>query len=164
MADEEPKPGGSNKLLIVVIALLLVLLLAAGGGVAYFMFLKPAPSAADAAPGGAKPDAAAGEMAVEGQAAELDPFIVNLASSGVDRYLKAVIVLQLSSPAVAAEIDKRKPQIKDSIITVLSSKTPEEVLSIQGKYDLKLELVKRINSLLSQGVVREMYFTEFVVQ
>lgn len=163
MADEEEGKKGGSKLLIIIIAVLVVLLIAAGGAAFYFMTKQP--DAVDAA--GAADNAAAQaakEAAAMGVTVELDPFVVNLSSQGIDRYLKAVIVLQLSSATAQEEIDKKKPQIKDSIITVLSSKSPEEVLSIQGKYDLKLELVKRINSMLSQGVVREMFFTEFVVQ
>ncbi len=163
MADEEEAKKGGSKLLIIIIAVLVVLLIAAGGGMFYFMTQKPT-AAAGTSDGGA--DAAPKEdpTAAMGVTVELDPFVVNLSSQGIDRYLKAVIVLQLSSATAQEEIAAKNPQIKDSIITVLSSKTPEEVLSIQGKYDLKLELVKRINSMLSKGVVREMFFTEFVVQ
>ncbi|MBF0169735.1 MAG: flagellar basal body-associated FliL family protein [Nitrospinae bacterium] len=164
MADAEEGKKGGSKLLVIIIAVLVVLLLAAGGGMFYFMNQKPAEPAEGAVPVEDEAAKAAAEAAAMGVTVELDPFVVNLSSEGVDRYLKAVIVLQLSSAPAQEEIAKRGPQIKDSIITVLSSKSPEEVLSIQGKYDLKLELVKRINSMLSTGVVREMFFTEFVVQ
>jgi flagellar FliL protein len=73
-------------------------------------------------------------------------------------------VVQLSTDQVIEELTNRKPQIKDAVITVLSSKTPDEILTIQGKYDMKVEIVKRINSLLTTGVVRELYLVEFVIQ
>ena len=171
MADEsEEEKKGSNKLLIIILIAVIVLLLGAGG--AYFMLAggdsKPA---AEGEAGGeegaetAEDGAAPFDPTSLGEIIELDPFVINLSSEGgSERYLKAVMVLQVSSPKVSEEVTKRAPQIKDSIITVLSSKTPEEALSIQGKYDLKVELIRRINEVLTSGVVRELYFTEFVIQ
>ena len=94
---------------------------------------------------------------------QLDPFVVNL-SGNANRYLKVVVVLQLSTPELADEVSNRSPQIKDSVITVLSSKSAEEILTVQGKYDLKVDLIRRINANLTIGVVRELFFTQFVVQ
>lgn len=153
--------GGGGKMKIIIIALLVLII--AGGAAAYFLLLKGDGTE------GAKP---ADEVAVEdtaqndsslGVTHELDPFIVNLAGDA-NRYLKVVVVLQLSTEGVAEEIKNRGPQIKDSVITVLSSKTPEEILTVQGKYDLKMELIKRVNAIVSTGVVRDLFFTEFVVQ
>ncbi len=155
-------PGGGGKMKIIII--LLLVLVIAGGGAAYFFLLKGGGTeASKPVDQVAEEEAAAQNDFSLGVTHELDPFIVNLAGD-MNRYLKVVVVLQLSTEGVAEEIKNRGPQIKDSVITVLSSKTPEEILTVQGKYDLKMELIKRVNAIVSTGVVRDLFFTEFVVQ
>lgn len=172
MADEEaspegasaPEKKGSSKLIIIIAVV--VLLAGGGGGAAWFFLSKPAPEDGKKVEDTKTAEEEAKELAMQtslGVTHELDPFIVNL-SGDLNRYLKAIIVLQLSNEELSTEIDNRKPQIKDSVINVLSSKEPDEILNIQGKYDLKIELIKRINANVSTGVVRDIFFTEFVVQ
>ena len=53
----------------------------------------------------------------------LDPFIVNLADPVGNRYLRVKLALDLGSPALQAEVEQRIPQLRDSILILLSSKT-----------------------------------------
>jgi flagellar FliL protein len=176
MAEEEAAGGdhgggGKKKSpLLIIIVLVLVLLLVGGGAAVYFLVLKkPAAEGEHAAAeggghGGGKSGEKGGKSATSlGETVELPPFIVNLAGEG-GRYIKVVVVLQVAPVAAKEELASRSPQIKDSVISVLSSKTPDEVLTPEGKLELKLEMVKRINQSLTSGVVTEMFFTEFVVQ
>lgn len=164
-AVAETPPKGNSKLLIIIVAL--VLALGVGGGAAYFFLIMPKAAedggkAGNSGKGGA-PEEEEVDIASLGTVTELPSFIVNL-SGGTGRYLKVTIVLKLSAERVTEEIKNREPQIKDAVITVLSSKSPEEILSVQGKYDLKGEIIKRINTFLATGVVKELFFVEFVVQ
>ena len=56
------------------------------------------------------------------------------------------------------------PQLRDGILLLLSSKSMEEIQGIEGKIALRSELVMRVNQILKQGKVRNLYFTEFVIQ
>lgn len=166
MADEEAAGGGKKKSpLLIIIGLLLVLLLAGGGAAVYFLVLKkPAADTEHAATEGGGKEGKGGKSPTSlGETVELPPFIVNLSGEG-GRYIKVVAVMQVSSAAAKEELANRSPQVKDAVISVLSSKTTDEVLTPEGKLELKLELVKRINQSLTSGVVTEMFFTEFVVQ
>ena len=60
----------------------------------------------------------------------------------------------------------KEPMIRDAIIRVLSSKKVEQVLAVEGKEELKEELVEAINEAtgLDEQVVVGIYFTEFIVQ
>lgn len=163
-AGGEAAPKGKSKVLIIIIALLLALV--AGGGAAVYFVVLPKMAGGEKAGDDGKQSAEKEvdvDVASLGTTTELPSFIVNL-SGGTGRYLKATIVLKLSGEGVTTEIRNREPQIKDAVITVLSSKTPEEILSIQGKYNLKGEIIKRINVFLATGVVKELFFVEFVVQ
>jgi Flagellar basal body-associated protein len=61
-------------------------------------------------------------------------------------------------------VEKRLPIIKDAIIDVISSKTSDFVRTPEGREALRLELIRRLNIILVEGGVRNIYFTEFVVQ
>ena len=94
----------------------------------------------------------------------LDSFIVNIGDRDRDRYLKLKAELELSTEAVAQELEQRLPQIRDLIISLLGSKSFDEIRSIEGKDLLREEVLQRINALLMTGKARSVFFTEFVVQ
>ena len=94
----------------------------------------------------------------------LDPFIVNLAKSGGNRFLKVTVSLEMSSPDVRFELNKNIKKITDSILLLLSTKVFKDVYSVQGKFTLKSEITTRVNQFLTKGVVKGAYFTEFIIQ
>ena len=61
-------------------------------------------------------------------------------------------------------VETHKPQLKDTVLLLLSSHSFEEIRSVEGKIELKQALLSRINQVLGGGVVHRIYFTEFVVQ
>ena len=93
-----------------------------------------------------------------------EPFVVNIADRDRDRFLKFKTELELSDDKVAAELDQRLPQIRDLIISLVGSKSFEEVRTIEGKNFLREEILLRVNSLLVTGKAKRVFFTEFVVQ
>ena len=95
---------------------------------------------------------------------DLDPFIVNLADVPESRYLKLTVKLELDRPEIAAELSTRIPQVRDTILILLSSKDTAGLRNPQGKFQLRDELTQRVNALLPKSGVRSAYFTEFVVQ
>ena len=94
----------------------------------------------------------------------LDPFIVNLAKSGGNRFLKVTVSLEMSSPDVSFELKKNIKKITDSILLLLSTKVFKDVYSVQGKFTLKSEITTRVNQFLTKGVIKGAYFTEFIIQ
>jgi len=94
----------------------------------------------------------------------LDPFIVNLAKSGGNRFLKMTVSLEMSSPKVRLGLKKNIQKITDSILLLLSTKVFEDVYSVQGKFTLKGEITTRVNQFLTTGQVKGAYFTEFIIQ
>ena len=94
----------------------------------------------------------------------LDPFIVNLAKSGGNRFLKVTVSLEMSSPEVRLGLKTSIQKITDSILLLLSTKIFKDVYSIQGKFTLKGEITTRVNQFLTEGQVKGAYFTEFIIQ
>jgi len=94
----------------------------------------------------------------------MEPFVVNLADSTGDRYLKAVIQIEVSDQENTATLDQLKPKFRDSILDILSSKSYKELMEVSGKQRLREDIAFKLNSLLSKGRIMRVYFTEFVIQ
>lgn len=94
----------------------------------------------------------------------MEPFTVNLADQGRARYIKLVLQAEMETQAAADQLEGVKPKVRDSVLMLLSSKTAAEVTSVEGKETLRNEIIRRLNSFVTQGKVTEVYFTEFVVQ
>lgn len=97
-----------------------------------------------------------------GQVIPLEKFIVNLAGSKGRKVASVSMELEVKGAAVQEEIDKRKAQLRDIIIIILSSKTYEEVSTREGKDNIRNEIKDTINSFLVKGKIGQVYFTEFI--
>src|SRR5690606_9351791 len=98
-----------------------------------------------------------------GKVVPMETFLVNLAGSRGGKLAKITMELEVSSADVMGEIDRRKPQIRDIIIILLSSKNYEQVSSREGKDFLREEIRDRVNSFLTKGKINKVYFTEFLL-
>jgi flagellar FliL protein len=157
----------SNKILILLIGFLMVLMLGLGGGL-FLMWNKLSTinvqAKADAAGEPDEPDQEAILEQPLGTIYALDTFIVNLADTGGNRYLRITMDLELGIPELESELDKRLPQIRDSILMILPSKRFEDISPVAGKIALRDEILKTLNGFLIQGEITTIYFKEFVVQ
>ncbi len=94
----------------------------------------------------------------------LEPFTANLApGDGPRRFIRISLVLKFNKEAKKEEVDARKPQISDTIISMLNAKKPEELLKKEGKDYLKEELKSSINSFLVDGQVVDIYYVGFQI-
>lgn len=154
---KEPEKKGSPLKLIIIIVVVVVLL--AGGGLGAYFFLS-------------RPKAQSEEPAVQKESSKfvvfwpMDPFIVNLADTESERYLKVVMQLELSDQLLVDEMKKVNPKLRDAILELLSSKAYKDVMDPAGKQRLRDEIVMRMNMTVDspKGKVLKVYFTEFVVQ
>ncbi len=162
--ETQEKKSGGSKLLLIIIIVLLLLLLIIGGLVAYFLLSGNSNQQQAQQPQKIEKKHKEAALAQIGPIYPLDPFTVNLVSSNADRYLKCKIDLELDSPNLQKEIDKKLPAIRDMIIQILSSKTVEEIQTARGKEKLKEEIKRKLNSILTTGEIRHIYFTQFVIQ
>ncbi len=178
MAEEnnpgQVPPSSKNPLLTI----LMIVNIVAMGTVAYFQWrfmdmeskrpelttlLKESNSSS-----GASEDAAGEQKKVETVKQDnlltLDNFTVNLAQGdGPRRYVRLDAVLKMSDDAQNAEFVARKPQIRDTIISILNTKRPEDLLKKEGKSFLKEEIKASINSFLIDGKVEDIYYISFQI-
>jgi flagellar FliL protein len=169
-ADVPEKKGWRGKLWI----LIAVLALAAAGEAGrrtwlYFQAAKSVKAAGEAGKSGAGSSAGAhsGKAEQAKVAAGLDPFLVNLADPQAARFVK--VTFQLGLTGESEEFSKNPVAIaaaRDAIISLLSAKTSEQILTVEGKNKLREEVRDRVNSVLgaSRAKVQSVYIVEFVVQ
>jgi len=156
---QQSEADGSKKKLIIIIAAVVVLLIGVGVGV--FMFMGGEEEKMSLEQEQAALEKKANQV---GPMVNIDTFIVNILDDEESRYLKAAVTLELNSPEAAAEVTERMPQVKDAILLLVGNKTFSELQDLQGKIQLRAELINRINSVLVNGKVKRIYFTDFVVQ
>lgn len=155
-ADAE-RPKKSFKLWIVIGAVVLLLIV---GGFGFWAF----PRFKAAGSSSLKPGQTSKLEHVKATM-PLDPFLVNLADTDASRFVKTTFQLGL-----AEEIEEESknfisiPAMRDSIITLLSSKTAEQILTPEGKDRLREEIRSRVNALSPEIKVVEVYIVDFVVQ
>ncbi|MDF1879316.1 flagellar basal body-associated protein FliL [Sulfurimonas sp. SAG-AH-194-C20] len=94
----------------------------------------------------------------------LDNFTVNLKSDAGRRYLKVTMSLELEGEELSLELDAKSPVLRDRIIRILTSKTLEEISSKKGKQKVSQQIMDTLNDMISDGDIRGIYFTEFVIQ
>ena len=94
----------------------------------------------------------------------MEPFIVNLRDNNGERYLKVVLQLEVSQPAVVSELELLKPKLRDSTLDLLGAKSYQELQDLSGKQKLRDDIMIRLNSFLTSGKIVRIYFTEFVIQ
>jgi flagellar FliL protein len=94
----------------------------------------------------------------------LDPFIVNIYDGQELRYLRIRIEMEVAGEEVKNQMKAQDAPIRDGILTLLTSKTWQDLQSPQGKEQLKQQIMAAVSKIAAQGSVKQVYFTDFVVQ
>jgi len=151
-----------SKTVLIIVALVLILFMGMMGAGFFILWTKISQMPQHGAMYGQMP-AEESESGM-GPLYELDTMIVNLADQGGKRYLRITMALEVRDPDVVANIEKRLPQVRDAVLSILPTKKYDDVSTTDGKIALRTEIMEKINELLSKGSVKNIYFTEFVVQ
>lgn len=115
---------------------------------------------------GEKKDEKGGATAPDGagELVSIPPLLVNLAEPQGRRYLKLALDIEVKDKAAADQLNKSMPKVKDSLLLLLSSKTYEDLGSLENKILLKKEIVERLTLVLGEQKVLRVYITEIVIQ
>ena len=161
-ADEGQEAPKKSKLVFFIILGMTILLLGGGGFFAYTKWMAPKPTAVEEGKE-EHGEKGAPEKAI-GEILPLDPFVVNLADPSGKRYLKLKVELELESLAAVEKAKQVAPKLRDMVIMMLTSLSFEEVMTPEGKIRIRDELLERFNQVMRPDRIKNIYFTEFVVQ
>lgn len=152
---------GSFQKILVIVNLVVVL---AGVGLVYYshQVIKPEPTNQAAEEASLKSSAMEQSQI---QAVPMKKFVVNLYSRGTRlRYLDVEMNI-LPFHNDQKELIKASEYIfKDVLIEIASQLAPEELDTLSGKILLENKIKKQVNAKLGQPVVKQIYFSGFVVQ
>ena len=101
-----------------------------------------------------------------------DPFVVNLADPGLAAFTKLSVSLkvdvgtpvEVGEGADAAPALEEQPEARDAVISVVGSKTSDEVKSTEGRERMKDEIIEEITQAAPRTIVLEVFFTDFAIQ
>lgn len=93
----------------------------------------------------------------------LPPFTVNLAGNP-RRLVRVEMTLEMLDEEGFEEVVQLNPAARDAIVRILNAKEFRDVETIQGKLFLKDQIAVTLNQHLKTGVVKDIFFSDFVVQ
>jgi flagellar FliL protein len=117
----------------------------------------------------------------EGVMVDMSTKIINLVDPGGRKYIRVTIVVEFApdNPEYEAlpeeektaylttfeeKLNGRLPIMDDTVITLLSTKTYEDLYTAEGKEKLRMEILNTLSQKLPDLHILSIYFTEFVVQ
>lgn len=162
--------SGSKSPFIVVLLILNIIVM---GAVAFLQYSSMTKQASEVTVKEVVKASTAADQEIEGEAKvqdssgplfPLEAFTANLAQGdGPRRFVRLNTVLRFSADSNEGEFKARQPQIRDSIISILNSKRPADLLKKEGKEYLKEEIKSSINSFLIDGRVVDVYYVSFQI-
>lgn len=164
-AEKVSQPKNTGKILTVLLAVVNIAVMGVGTFLVYSStigYKKPTFTEADATR-----DLASvfGEAETGPLVYTMEKFTVNL-SGEPKRTIRLEVNLQMLGTEGFSEImnPDNKARTRDQIVKILNEKTYTDLDSVQGKLFLKDEISSKLNALLNKGVVKDVFFSDFVVQ
>ena len=101
--------------------------------------------------------------------------VLNITNAkGREKLMKLSFTLKSSDPAIESIVESYKAEIVDVVISQISARSSEELLTVGGKALLKDELIDEINKVLDEATstnseiqrnsIRDILFTTFVIK
>ena len=117
----------------------------------------------------------------EGIMVNMSTKIINLVDPGGNKYIRLTVVVEFAPDnpeyeslpeeektayltALEEKLNSRLPIMDDTVITLLSTKSYEDLYTAEGKEKLRMEIMNTLSQKLPDLHILSIYFTEFVVQ
>lgn len=193
-AEGDAAPKKKKLPLLFIIAPVALLVLGGGGAAAFFMMKpKPAEAHGAEAEGHGEEKAAKGGHGEEkkeggghggGGDAEADPalgkiaegpdgvtfftlpdMVMNIQSAdGRPTFLKLKLTLETHDAAVAPHLQEEMPRLQDMFTGFVRELRPEDLSGSAGTYQLRAEILRRVNLIAAPGKVDAVLIEEMLVQ
>ncbi|MFT8319503.1 MAG: flagellar basal body-associated protein FliL [Bacillus sp. (in: firmicutes)] len=92
---------------------------------------------------------------------DIPEITTNLAS---DSFIRISFKIQTDSKKAKEELEKRDFQVQNIIIQELSEKTEQDLKGKKGQLDLENDLKDKINELMQNGEIVQVYITNSLLQ
>lgn len=100
-----------------------------------------------------------------GNLVSIGEFTTNINDVGSTRFLKFEVFVEVAKEDKKSQetITEAMPIIKDSILSIISSKTAAD-LDVRNRENLKAEIKNELNKKIGSNVIHNVYFTSFIMQ
>lgn len=156
-APANAQPKKSKKLLFIIIGVVALALI--GGGAAFFLMKKKGADGEGEEGTAATEEAHAPEPPPKHDPKApptflpLDAMVVNLADEGGNRFVQLAITLQLDDPKIAEDIKVYMPSIRNGVLMLISQRTAEQMLAVEGKEDLTQDIIGEISQVMGYDYI-----------
>lgn len=164
LSNSPQRPKSKFKKLVVIAVTVLVVVTLGSAGLWYAsrhnlpFFKRPKDTASKAAAENAPPVAVL----------QLQSFVVNLADPGQTAFLRVGLALGLSTPLPKSSGSEKDspftPQVRDAVLSVLSTWKSEDLLAPDGRKKLKEQLLHILQQRIPELGIVDIYFTDFLIQ
>ncbi len=169
---EVAPPKKSRKLLIIIAAVLVLVIALGVGGIIIWKKMNNTPQAEDGevATEKVKSEKKKGAKEVAPVYVALDAFTVNLVPESGEQFLQLMITVEVEDTHVGDKLKMYTPKLRNDVMMLLSGKKASELVTKEGKETLANEVRGLMNGILdpgvkgSEGPVREVLFTSFIIQ
>jgi flagellar FliL protein len=91
--------------------------------------------------------------------------VANIQSpDGRPAYLKLKLAFELSDESAADAIEPNAPRLNDMFQTFLRELRPEDLAGSQGSYQLRMEILRRVNLVIAPAKVNAVLIQEMLIQ
>lgn len=180
---EDGAAGGGKKkppLKLIIIAAAAAVLVLGGGGTAAFLLLKPKDDAAhgekhkdkkpakDAKGGKDGKDAKSASQVREGPDGvlfyTLPDIVVNMQTAdGRPTFLKLKLTLEMPDQDAVDALEPNMPRLQDMFQTFLRELRPEDLSGSQGSYQLRMEILRRVNLVIAPSKANAVLIEEMLI-
>jgi flagellar basal body-associated protein FliL len=121
---------------------------------------------ADAAPasGGEKDKKPSVVYSKDGWSYNFTNVVSNLTGSLGTKYVKCAFSVVSDDQNIGVIVEENKSKLRDAALTVLSARSLADMEASGAKNILRSELAANFNKALNSNVVKQIFFTEFVIQ
>jgi len=152
LANEEEVKKKPNKLKVIIIVLIAIIII---GGVAMGLMLS----------GISVSDLLANFQSEEVHAVELENFVVNLnGGTRSGSYLRTTMDIVVNESDHIELVEMKKSQIRDVIIKQLMSYSPDQIQGMESIESIQNQLIDQLNRIFEKPVIKEIFFTDFLIQ
>lgn len=156
--EATPKKKG-NKLVLILAFILLAAAFGFGGSYLANKYILPK-----------KAEAAKNDKTTISKDEVLVPiskFVVNLSGNSNNnyQYIRLKVSCLVADKDASENLTKSMPLVRDSVISVLNSKTANDLLDAnEGINNLKTAIKDKINQEYGQTIIKQVYITDLVIQ
>ncbi len=181
-SDGEAPARKKLPLKLVIIAGVAAVLVLGGGGAGAFFLMKPKPEAAGEH--GAKPEKKPKKPKKDSHGAKggeagaaiiregpdgvvfytLPDIVVNMQTAdGRPTFLKLKLTFELADAEAVEVLNPNIPRMQDMFQTFLRELRPEDLTGSQGSYQLRLEILRRVNLVVAPTKVKAVLIEEMLI-